>query len=114
IDIYDKNNGGFYVMTNDTTNYPKKYHFRKKDGKVNLRVTYQTKTLKPGEVWDLPSAVLGVHTGDWHEGFYAYKTWVKSWYKPMTPRKQWFQDVYNFRQLFIHTIFGEEGPWNPL
>jgi hypothetical protein len=114
IDIYDKDNGGFYVMTNDTTNYPKKYNFRKKEGKINVRVTYQSKSLKPGEVWNLPSTVLGMHTGDWHEGFYAYKDWVQTWYKPMTPRKQWFQDVYNFRQLFIHTIFGEEGPWNPL
>ena len=43
VDIYDKDNGGFYVMTNDTTNYPKKYYFKKKDGKIDLKVTYQTK-----------------------------------------------------------------------
>lgn len=114
VDIYDKNNGGFFVMTNDTTNYPKKYYFKKKDGKINLKVTYQTKTLNPGEVWTLPSAVIGTHTGDWHDGFYAYKNWVSSWYKPITPRKQWFQDVYNFRQIFLHTIFGEQGPWNAI
>ena len=67
----------------------------------------------PGEVWNLPSTVLGTHTGDWHEGFYAYKDWVQTWYKPIAPRKQWFQDIYNFRQVFsIH--FWEEGFWNPL
>ncbi|HOG04859.1 MAG TPA: DUF6259 domain-containing protein [Paludibacter sp.] len=114
VDIYDKDNGGFYVMTNDTTNYPKKYYFKKKDGKIDLKVTYQTKKLMPGEVWNLPPTVLGTHTGDWHEGFYAYKDWVQTWYKPIAPRKQWFQDIYNFRQVFLHTFFGEEGFWNPL
>ena len=77
VDIYDKDNGGFYVMTNDTTNYPKKYYFKKKNGKIDLKVTYQTKKLMPGEVWNLPSTVLGTHTGDL-KGFMR----IKIGYKP--------------------------------
>ncbi len=113
IDVYDVSKGGIYVMTQDTSNYPKKYYFSKKNGNIDIRVTYQTKSLQPGETWELPPVVIGAHTGDWHDAFFSYKDWVKTWYKPMSPRKQWFQDVYNLRQVFLHNIFGGEGVWNP-
>lgn len=114
VDIYDKDNGGFYIMTKDTTAYPKKYCLKKKDGKIDFKVTHQIKRLQPGEVWNMPATVIGAHKGDWHGGFNAYRDWVKTWYKPIAPRKQWFQDIYNFRQVFLHTFFGEEGAWDPV
>ncbi len=114
IDVYNRFNGGFYFMTNDTTNYPKKYYFKKSAGKTNIKVTHHTKKIAPGETWVLPPAVIGAHQGDWHAGLQAYKDWVKTWYTPLSPRKQWFQDIYNMRQLFMHTNFGEKGVWNPI
>lgn len=114
MDVYDIQNGGFYVMTNDTTNYPKRYYLSKKNGKINLNIKFQIKQLAPGETWVLPSVVIGSHKNDWHDAFLAYKNWVKTWYKPISPRKQWFQDVYNFRQTYLHTTFGEVGAWNPV
>lgn len=113
VDIYDHELGGFYVMTQDQSNYPKKYAFKKKNGKIDFKVTHQTRVVQPGETWRLPNTVIGTHDGDWHNGFNAYKKWVNSWYTPISPRKEWFEDVYNFRQVFLHTIFGEEGMWNP-
>lgn len=114
IDVYNKTKGGFYVMTNDTTNYPKKYFFEKSSDKTNIKVTFNTKEIKPGETWELPPVVIGAHEGDWHDAFFAYRNWVRTWYKPLSPRKTWFQDIYNFRQIFLHTVFGEPGIWHPL
>lgn len=114
MDVYDVQLGGFYVMTQDTTNYPKAYYLAKSSGKINMKVSFQTKELAPGESWTLPSVVIGAHKNDWHDAFTAYRNWVKSWYQPATPRKDWFRDVYNFRQVFLHTIFGETGAWNPV
>jgi len=54
-----KTKGGFYVMTNDTTNYPKKYFFEKSSDKTNIKVTFNTKEIKPGETWELPPVVIG-------------------------------------------------------
>lgn len=114
IDVYNRIDGGFYFMTNDVTNYPKRYYFKKGGGKINLKVTHNTKKLAPGETWVLPPAVIGAHKDDWHAGLQAYKDWVKTWYKPLSPRKSWFQDLYNMRQIFLHTNFGEKGVWSPV
>lgn len=113
MDIYHADGGGIYMMSNDTGNHPKSYYFSKKDGKVDMHIRFRSIALAPGEKWILPPVVIGAHEGDWHEAFYAYRDWLKSWYKPYTPRKQWFKDVFNFRQVFLHTIFGEVGAWNP-
>lgn len=113
IDVYDAKGGGIYIMTNDTTNYAKRYSLSKKNGKVDMKVTFKARALEPGETWQLPSVLLGVHQGDWHEAFVSYRDWVRTWYKPYTSRKKWFREVFNFRQIFIHPIFGESGIFNP-
>jgi hypothetical protein len=114
MDVYDVQIGGFYLMTQDTANYPKAYYLAKSSGKINMKVSFHTKELAPGENWILPSVVIGAHKNDWHDALAAYKDWVKTWYKPATPRKDWFRDIYNFRQVFLHTIFGETGAWHPV
>ena len=112
MDVSVPSTGGLCVMTMDTLGTPKNYMMTRSNGKIRMAVTYRRRTLEPGETWTLPSAVIYPHEGDWHQAFYYYRDWVKTWQKPMTPRKQWFRDIYNFRQLFLHDIFGEEGAYN--
>lgn len=112
IDVYSPSSGGLCVMTLDTLNTPKNYFMKKDNSIVSMGVKYRTRKLQPGETWILPNAVIYPHIGDWHEAFYYYRDWVRTWYKPLTARKEWFRDVYNFRQLFLHRIFGEDGAFN--
>lgn len=112
MDIYKQHQGGFYILCKDTTNYSKAFSLSKQNGAITLGVQYRERKLAPGETWTLPTTEIGAHTGDWHEAFFAYRNWVREWYQPLTERKQWFRDIYNFRQLFLHTIFGEEGAFD--
>lgn len=112
IDVYVPDKGGIYIMTEDTQNNPKDYFLQKSSGKVRMGVKYRPQKLEPGETWILPPASINAHEGDWHGAFYQYRDWVQTWYKPVSERKTWFRDVYNFRQLFLHRIFGEDGAFN--
>ena len=111
-DIYDKTKGGFFIICKDSTNYPKSFMMSKDHGSISIGINYRERKLAPGEVWALPPIELGAHSGDWHDALDAYRNWIKGWYKPLTSRKRWFQDVYNFRQVFLHKIFGEEGAFD--
>jgi len=112
IDVYARDKGGVYLMTKDTQNSPKNYFLKKINGKVDMGVKYRPKELAPQEVWVLPPAIIKAHEGDWHTAFYQYRDWVRTWYQPVVERKNWFRDIYNFRQLFLHHIFGEDGAYN--
>lgn len=115
IDIYDTaKKEGIYMISQDTTNAPKQFYLNKLGGKISMGIKRRPRTVAPGETWTLPPIVLGAHRGDWHEAFFAYRKWLRTWYKPTTPRKQWFRDIYNFRQVFLHPIFGGKGAWNPV
>ena len=114
IDFYDGNQGGgIYLISRDTTNAPKRFYLDKRNGKINAGIIRRPRLLAAGETWILPPVVLGAHSGDWHEAFFAYRTWLNGWHKSYTPTKQWFLDVYNFRQVFLHRIFGEDGAFDP-
>lgn len=101
ISVYHPQAGGIYLLTHDTANTPKWFWLRKRDT-VSLGVEYWPRTLQPGETWELPEAALGAHAGDWHLAFEAYRRWKETWYRPLVPRKQWFREVFNFRQQFLH------------
>lgn len=113
MDVYDEKAGGLYIITNDTSNYAKRYSFSKQGGKIDMKVSYKSKALKPGETWEIPTVIIGIHESDWHQAFFAYKDWIKTWYEPITERKEWFREIFNFRQVFIHPMFGEPGIYNP-
>lgn len=115
MDVYHTGtDGGIYLISQDTSNAPKKFYLNKQNGKIDMGIIRRPRLLAPGETWTLPPVALGAHRGDWHGAFLAYRTWLKSWYVPYTPRKGWFRDSYNFRQVFLHRIFGEDGAWNPV
>jgi hypothetical protein len=101
MDVYHQQLGGIYVMKHDLSDEYKWFKL-KKDKVISLRIDYMEKELKSGESFILPEVVIGTHSGDWHDALMAYRHWMKSWYKPLVERKQWFMEIFNFRQQFMH------------
>ena len=107
LDVHRRGAGGVYLICQDRANNRKTFGLRKtNDGSVDMSVEYPKRTLAAGESWNLPPAVLGAHAGDWHAALQAYRRWVGTWYKPAAPRKKWFREAFNFRQVFLHPNLG--------
>jgi len=103
MDIYDGPAGGIYVMTHDLSDSFREYELDDVNGtNADLFVVYNSQAVQPHGTWSL-SFVFGAHTGDWHAAFTAYRNWVSTWYSPLLPRKPWFQDLYNLREMFLYT-----------
>ena len=92
---------GLTLQTTDTDCLRKRYLLEKTGADFTLGVEYPERTLKPGEAFAAAPAILRATDGDWHRGFEAYRRWVRSWHKPLSPRKPWFREIFNFRQRFL-------------
>ena len=79
----------------------------KNGGRFTLGVEYPERKLGPGERLETAPAVLSATDGDWHRGLEAYRGWLRQWYRPRSPRKAWFREIFNFRQRFLWS-------WDPL
>lgn len=88
---------GLYLMTQDLEATPRFYHVAKAGGRVRLGVEWH-----PFEGGDTPRTVLGCTPGGWQAQLDRYREWLATWYRPAAPRKQWFREVFNFRQDFLH------------
>lgn len=110
--VYSPEGGGIYLLCKDTTNAPKRFRLEKHRGAVTMEVEHRAQRLAPGESWHLPPMEVVCHGGDWRPAFSAYRDWLRTWYSPAAPRKAWFRDVYNFRQIFLHPIFGDVGAFD--
>lgn len=112
MDIYHKNKGGLMVQLLDETNYPKKFYLNRNINTIDMGIIHRAKELSGGESWELPPVEITGHSGDWHTAFYKYRDWLKRTIHPVTERKDWFRDVYNFRQTFLYDNGGEIGAYN--
>lgn len=92
---------GIYLRTEDRNGIPRYYTLKKSDKDMTLAVEYQEVTLAPGEKFKALDTYIGMTGGDWNEGLHAYQNWVKTWYPKLSPEKQWFREVFNFRQRFL-------------
>ncbi len=115
MDVYRRGAGGIYLICQDRANNRKMFGLRKAGaGSVDMSVEYPKRTLAVGESWTLPPAVLGAHAGDWHAALQDYRRWVDTWYRPAAPRKKWFREAFNFRQVFLHPNLGlKHGAFDP-
>ena len=96
---------GLSLRTENTDCVRRSYLLEKKaDGSFTIGVEYPERTLEPGESFEAPLAVVAVTDGDWHRGFEAYRKWLRAWHKPLSPRKRWFREIFNFRQRFLHAL----------
>jgi len=93
---------GLYVRTEDLSGVMRDYILRKEASGNWLSLDYPERSVLPGTALAATTTLIGVCSGDWHDAFRAYTDWVASWYTPLAPRKQWFRDVFNFRQRFLH------------
>lgn len=81
-------------LTHDTE---AKHHFialaKGSDGGAWL-AEYVERDLAPGASFEATEAALVVREGDWRAIFAAYTDWLKSWFKPVSPRKPWFERIF--------------------
>lgn len=110
VDIYNADSdAGFYILVKDLSLLPKIFDLDKRSSGISVGVSYsypvrgpgeyrETARLEPGAVFRAAPATLGVHRGDWHAAFDEYRRWAATWYRPISPRKTWFQDVFNCRR----------------
>ena len=92
---------GLYVRTEDLEGIMRDYLLEKRADGMRLALEYPDRAVEPGGRLQAVRTILGVSDGDWHTAYDAYVKWKRTWYKPLTPRKRWFREVFNFRQRFL-------------
>jgi hypothetical protein len=95
---------GLCLRTEDTNCIWKHYVLEKSGSGLLMGIDYEERVLGAGERMETPRAVLSLTDGSWRRGFEAYRDWVRTWYQPASPRKAWFQEVFNFRQRFLYGL----------
>ena len=55
---------------------------------------YVERDLPPGASFDTTEAALVLREGDWRAIFAAYTDWLKTWFRPLAPRKPWFEGAF--------------------
>jgi len=94
---------GLGLMTKDLAGFDRHVEL-KREGKVtHFGISWHCDPINPGESVELPPIELFVHGSDWRQSFERYKAWVRTWYQPLAPRKEWFRKVFAFRQDYIGT-----------
>ena len=90
--------GGLALLTYDLENVSRFWNLTKNDDGVSWRMEYCPREHRPGERIETVPTALRAHTGDWRQALAIYKAWLRSWYKPQVPRKDWFQRVFYYQQ----------------
>ncbi len=94
VDVFSPgSNSGACVVVRDTAGRGKKFRLHKSGPKVAIAVEY-TVRLEPGQTFRAPDAQISSHGGDWHEGFAAYRNWLRTWYRPAGPRPAWLRRAF--------------------
>lgn len=94
--------GGLCLLTQDTQNTYKYFLLSKNvEGVMSAGVEYLEQEITSGAGFSSVPTVIVYHPGDWHTALGIYRNWLATWYKPAAPRKEWFRQVFNFRQQFL-------------
>ena len=106
MDFYDvAKGGGVYLATRTRSVQHRWYEGGKQGGLAVAKVEYLDNVPLPPNEWvEYPPAVIGIHPGDWHAAFNAYRRWRASWYEPMKPRLDWFRRIWHLRTHWIRTL----------
>jgi len=93
---------GVYLRTLDGVGTVRDYGMEKTEAGIGVWIeTCTTEVPAAGQRVVSPVRV-GLTGGDWRTGFGVYREWLRSWYRPAAPRQEWFREVFNFRQRFLH------------
>ena len=109
MDLYNPRQGaGIYLLVKDLDLAPKRFRLVKTSVGAAMSVSYSYRVrgsaewqhlrLEPGESFRSAAVAAGFHAGGWRAAFDAYRAWVRAWYRPASPRKAWFEAIYNCRR----------------
>ena len=87
---------GVCFMPRDLKGVFRWYRLGKDETGGSYSLEFLPQTVKPGDTWECVPTVVAVVPGDWKDQFRAYLEWVRTWYKPLVPRKPWFARVWSF------------------
>jgi hypothetical protein len=93
---------GVGLMTKDLSGLDRNVDLRREGSVTAVGIRWRCDPLEAGKSFELPTVELFAHSGDWRQTFERYKEWVRSWYRPLAPRKDWFRKVFAFRQDYIY------------
>ncbi|MFA0746754.1 DUF6259 domain-containing protein, partial [Fervidibacter sp.] len=94
---------GLGLMTKDLAGFDRHVELKRESKVTHFGISWHCDPINSGESVELPPIELFVHGGDWRQSFERYKAWVRTWYQPLAPRKEWFRKVFAFRQDYIGT-----------
>ncbi|OQB82524.1 MAG: hypothetical protein BWX88_03924 [Planctomycetes bacterium ADurb.Bin126] len=94
---------GLFLRTAGLELEPRHYLLEKSDAGLRLAVEHAETTLAPGANRDCPEVMFELSDGHWRRGLDAYTAWRRQ-ALPARPPKQWFREVFNFRQRFLHGL----------
>lgn len=87
---------GVSFMPRDLEGVFRWYRMAKDARGCTYSLEFLPQTAEPGESWQCVPTVVAVVPGDWKDQLQAYLEWVKTWYRPLAPRKPWFGRVFAF------------------
>jgi len=109
-DLFSPSAGaGLYFMSRDKTNTRPTYDFEKNAGGATYQLAWTEQEIRRGETYDLSPVAVAAHAGDWRVAVDAYKSWLRTWYRPAAPRKPWFRSAFAFRQMNIQGMYDKES-----
>ncbi len=98
-DAFDPSVGrGVALCTYDLNDLYRYWNMQKSDEGVDWKMEYWVREYQPGEKIETAPTALIPHFGDWRAALALYHKWTQSWFKPMVPRKRWFQEVFYYQQ----------------
>ncbi len=89
---------GLGLLTKDLVGFDRHVELRREGKVTHLSISWHCDPVNADESVELPPVELFVHSSDWRQAFERYKAWVRTWYQPLVPRKDWFRKVFAFRQ----------------
>ncbi|MFH0793356.1 MAG: DUF6259 domain-containing protein, partial [bacterium] len=110
LDVFNNDEGaGAWLMTRDQNLRDKLFTAQKTHDGTLFEVMYTSPSvarLAPGGQFPLAEASVGVHIGDWHAAFDAYRSWVASWYQPHGPLPARLRETFFCRRDY--PIYGSD------
>ncbi|NCO42526.1 MAG: hypothetical protein GW911_10185 [Armatimonadetes bacterium] len=81
-------------LTHDTAAQHHFLNLAKTDAGGEWSPEYVERDLAPGATFTATEAALGAGSGDWRTLLGGYTDWLKTWFKPVAPRKPWFERLF--------------------
>lgn len=108
MDVSDTVSGrGLCVITKDVNATDRNFYLSRDAMGTTMGVRWRLLPIAGGATFKLPAVDFVVHGDSWRGGYDKYMEWVKTWYKPLVPRKDWFRKCFALRQTYTW-----EGLWD--